>query len=1713
MELTIKGVVLQPVAIRGAASPSFAFNQLYGVLVGSSSNAAASAAAAAASQVAAGVSAGNAAASAASALSDKNAAAASAVASEASRVASGLSAVAAAAESSLALIRSNLAAATLTAAQLIMLGYVTTTQAQAQLAASYAAQAASVVQQDLSGVDRAALHRSPNPVTASLLYDTRFDSDGGAWVERTQDKSWFNETLNGSWLGQHTSESAARFYGATLGADLIGDGSFTSGAGGWADFSTGGGAFTASSGAGVLSAGAAGVGRMRRQITTVANRMYELSFTASGLPGGRGDMNVGTTGGGSDLLATQTVVNGAQKFYFFATGVTTWVNFFNGSVNETHAYDDIKVREVSALNTKSTDYYQLASDGKFYRMWKNLLPDSSGATWSQTNAPGIVQNADTSPDGAPLTMITDGVAGTSSFTQLTSALMPQGVVVTLRVLLKRGNNDWQRVAIGDSTIAHATRCWVNTATGVLGVNGVVGASAPTVLTPWAISAKGNGVYEVTVTIRTVISSMQVQILNSTGDNSASSTTAGQTRYMGGLQLEYGAAFSGLETKAAAVTTQSETFRGNTAKFPRLAAIVAEADNVTMYALDQPGRPMWMRWKSGGVGSAVSTSLGITLAATTGINSLAMLNGILCVGRASDVSNVGGVNEINFLRDGMRWFSRYTGGQYGSGGGVSFGTIADRNVLKPMMPMPGLALAAISVNSIAMMVRAQAPVDTVTGLQIPTIGVSVGTGNAGQLGSIIMDDGSVVNYTSVGQDGRRISFNKRGEVIWGLSSTTVIYTHPLSATGGVITAVAGIRSYGVTTIPAVGAGSAKTVIAAGNTFASIAANLGAAPQPYLSLFRENPSTPAAGLSALITGYYNTGWMLGDVRRLLAADMLASAIDTNDLVANGTFATDISGWTNGTPTTGNVTWDAAGKLRITNAVANGSAAGFTQARYTITTVIGKTYAITLDNGPAQAVIGAIGSAGQATVSANGAGRLVFNATATSHTLVLVVNSAADAATTTFDNVSVKEVAADRSTKGMPSTLFGNLTRSPVAAAAQLVAYSGFTNDTTISAELVTNGAFAANVAGWSVSGASTITWDAGSGGRALVTSATAFATAAFQNLTTVIGRKYTVNVSATAGTGAPQFSVNIAGGSGHRTPGTAYTFTADSTVTQLGLYTGTAGGTAFFDDISVKAVDAVGTTANAMQEGYSSDLDFGTGAFSGSAWMNVPTTGFGPSNFVRNSVAAGAVVGVIGSGGAMPTNWGQNSWSGVTVEVVGSGVSADGVEYVRVRVAGTSTGTSGNLTIENAGSTPAFTGQVWSASAYVRLHAGSMANVTAAVLNINEFVGGVYSQTRGGVPFQATINGNALGTQRQLCANQTMQAAGANGAQIALGFQVTNGAAIDFTIDIGVPQLERGSTVKPAIRTTGTAYNGIAPIFDRSALSGAYYRVGMDGNGGIAAELFDGVTTRRATSPLQYNNGSWSKVGFEYTPAGAASSLVVKVNGLQVTTTGNIAAMLAQTKADSTFTVGNDRTLLSAFPGSIALVQVGATVPTVEQSAWTYAQERQMFNDGAQVTLGDAGTLLDIDYDSVTDQVIAVSGAYESTFNGLVRTNAAAAQNGAFLKSAARSGCKMLARSTVQPGVDVTIPSQNLKEQLYKRAEDAARAARLTRRVDFDFIAGQVDAAMPPGTEIQGITSVGLEQREGSTKAWIRKFDGFKETATFNAAPGAVWVQAEVKGAAQ
>lgn len=1097
---------------------------------------------------------------------------------------------------------------------------VSNAQAQASLAAGYAASASSVVQQDLSGVNAAALHRSPNAVTALFVYDTSKDSDGGAWTEKCQHTSWYNEAINGKWLGAQASETAAR------------------------------------------------------------------------------------------------AVSGA------ATG----------------------------------DYFQLSTDGAFYRL--------------------------------------------------------------------------------------------NAGSGVTGV-----------------------------------------------------------------------------------------FRGNKRDFPRLAAIVAEAANVTIYDLTEPGRPMWMRM----VGTSVSPGLDWYRSGRN-ITAIAASNGFVCFSNGTD--GYGGLSFADFGKDRV---GRYTSVATNGGVGQS---IALRHTAIALIPSSLPTIVSHVANAVAMTVLPDAPVDPVTGLKVPTIAVATGGGV-----SVIKHNGTVVNsgetaaFGSVTVVGRRL-FAKRNSSPWAFDFGDI------SALGaGFVVS----RLYEPNSAPSVNTSeqSTPTASTAIKTTYLVAPNHSAQPNT-VNLLRANPAVSNNGLAAQVRAAFNTGWQLGQIRRTYLADVDAGSVSGPELVTNGAFDTDTS-WSKGSG------WSISGGV-ASKPLGTGSNLG-----QTLSLVSGKQYEVVVNytytntDTSTIAYIRLGGVSGQVGVGGSIQNvattlRFVMTAVGTLFEFVALSNFSGS-----IDNISVKEVVADRSYKAKGASITGTLTKTAVASAAQLVAYSGF-------------------------------------------------------------------------------------------------------------------------------------SAANYLREPYSADLDFGTGEWTCSAWLNVPVTlpvaSFPPTgtDFAASLPTPGIVDGV-GSVGA---------WDGAT-KTMSNTVTGGSPTYPRFRF-------------------------------YLGLSAGTRYVVKGKLTGDISAVSGIRLATSGssnGVEYNASTGDFEA-------------------------IQVSAADLLEIQLD-GTLAAPKSVTISQiSVREAGPAL-----IADRSYSSGAYIRLGVTYGGQLTATAFDGTTTRTVTTTAAYNTATWLKARANY----RAGRLSIVVNGVEVAVT-NGAPLLTLNNANAVLTIGNSFALDAPFPGSIALLKFSATVPTAEQSVWMYEQEKQMFREGAQVCLPDAGAIVDLTYDDATDKWIAVSAANESEWSGLVRTSVTPVPAGSYTRAAASSGVQLLARSTTSPGVDVTIPAYGLREELVKRAEAAARINQDVVVFDFDTIgftaamtsgSNQVTASsitgtpfvgmaitgtgIPANTTITGINgttytlsanatatgsnavgqagfdlpvgytarvvySAGAQRREGSTRDYTRLFDGFREQVRFAVTPGAsTWVQ--------
>ena len=186
----------------------------------------------------------------------------------------------------------------------------------------------------------------------------------------------------------------------------------------------------------------------------------------------------------------------------------------------------------------------------------------------------------------------------------------------------------------------------------------------------------------------------------------------------------------------------------------------------------------------------------------------------------------------------------------------------------------------------------------------------------------------------------------------------------------------------------------------------------------------------------------------------------------------------------------------------------------------------------------------------------------------------------------------------------------------------------------------------------------------------------------------------------------------------------------------------------------------------------------------------------TNGVPNPRAEGAVA---GSAGTAPTGWTVSSTqSSVTRTIVGTGLDG-GIPYIDIRYAGTPSANF-NIGVQFMATNvcAAALGQTWTASAYITLQAGSLTNVSSSSLRITEAGGSSTPLTIKTItPTNASLRSQRVQVTRTISASDT--------AFIWHRFlcSVTSGAAVDFTLRFGAPQIERAaaasSPILPAIGT--------------------------------------------------------------------------------------------------------------------------------------------------------------------------------------------------------------------------------------------------------------------------------------------------------------------------
>lgn len=469
---------------------------------------------------------------------------------------------------------------------------------------------------------------------------------------------------------------------------------------------------------------------------------------------------------------------------------------------------------------------------------------------------------------------------------------------------------------------------------------------------------------------------------------------------------------------------TQVYRGNVRQFPAQVLITAESKRVIIWDITQAGCPMWMVFVGDGSDSTLE------FLTSTSVTSVSMMNGILVVGTfAVDVSYYGHPRLCKFVSDRVeQWNGFYAVST------VGVLPISGRNGNLQFSPTYlanyGQTISGLfdgRVIDFAITVLPKALVEVSTRLPGLTIAFAV-AGNDTYNVIVVKDTYTAINISADTAGTSAVGVGFDGISLVAIRSDGNVYVW--NDARGLTTGLAASATLSDSTTPALLGTVSKL---AKNSFSS---------STGLTLLIRNQLALASSLVAYITKDYNSGWLPGDIRAAWLADTVAETVTGTELITNGTFDTDATGWT---AVGGAGLGVASGELTVTNAGA--VAGGASQA---VTTVVGKTYvaSLTARKGTAATVYLNVGTAsGGSTlgsVSTTSASNVPlmksFVATATT-TYITGATDATDGGTGIFDNVSCRLADVDRSVKAKGLQVFGSLTKADYASGAQLMGYSGF------------------------------------------------------------------------------------------------------------------------------------------------------------------------------------------------------------------------------------------------------------------------------------------------------------------------------------------------------------------------------------------------------------------------------------------------------------------------------------------------------------------------------------------------------------------------------------------------------------------------------------------------------------------------------------------------
>ena len=466
-------------------------------------------------------------------------------------------------------------------------------------------------------------------------------------------------------------------------------------------------------------------------------------------------------------------------------------------------------------------------------------------------------------------------------------------------------------------------------------------------------------------------------------------------------------------------TLNTATRGSRREFPSVAVIVATSNAITIYDGDDSNMSMWMVFNEGS-GKCLYTN-GFSLTAVTALNGILSWAGFR-------------LGVIRFLSDS---FSNYEQNFYN----YSIKPLSERNGTGTAAYTTSPVILNLYTNDVAMTVLPTAPIDAATGLPIPTIAVATNSGV-----SVIKDNGTILYLLTTSGTQNSISFTaSKGLETHGGGGVAFFgwgwYSMPQASTNTSDYLISD-NAWSTTNIRRPGSNGNSVLYPMTTTNYGIAIREAAGVSTTDKLILIALTNPAGySLQSYLTTKYNTGWMPGDIRGAWLSDNTAETMVGSELVTNGTFDSNTSGWlANGS---GYHTFSAiSGALSVTR---GSYGLGGGEPYQAVSVISGKFYRVSFvgASGDMSMALGStIGGSQYVSWSSTGASTLrefTFLATTSTVYILFICNNIGT--TASIDNVSIRLADPDRSVNAKGLQVFGSITKSAVATGADLVAYSGW------------------------------------------------------------------------------------------------------------------------------------------------------------------------------------------------------------------------------------------------------------------------------------------------------------------------------------------------------------------------------------------------------------------------------------------------------------------------------------------------------------------------------------------------------------------------------------------------------------------------------------------------------------------------------------------------